>query len=285
MIDLHGLLRIITSYDPDTKAKNEEVTKREALCGGRFKKYQDTCELLFKNLSKCGDLVFFVDGSLVTEKLCHWIAGNEEKYHLSLEVIEMIDQGKSVSDICRATKELPRFTTHLSIVERIAKKYGNVMRSMTRECDSEIAKFAIENNAFVVLAEDSDFLIFKGDWKYFSLNELNIDTLKTKEYNRYALWNFLGLKNFFQMAMLATLSGNDLVNFDDVKRFHFQLTEGKFSIDRKFLALADFVKYELVERRTRDNVKIMLECAIYRGNWNRVRPNLLKSIEMYHTVS
>lgn len=239
-----------------------------------------------KNLSKCGDLVFFVDGSVVSDKLDHWMKSNHEKYLDAMKVMEMIYEGVKVREICEKFRAIQRSTFHLKIVEECAKRYGKLIKTISQECDAEIAKFANENSAFAVLAEDSDFLIFEGAWKYFSLNDLDIHQMTTKEFNKKALWNYLGLNHFYPMAMLATIAGNDLMKFDEVKRFHGRLlwkSGLEYSVENKFKAIADFVRFELRGVGRRDLTHFIAR-NINRDSVDRLKPMIESSIEMYHTV-
>jgi hypothetical protein len=223
---------------------------------------------------------------VTNDKLDHWMKSNHEKYIEAMQVMDMINEGEKLKEICGKFREIQRSTSHLKIVEETAKKYGKLIKTITQECDTEIAKYASEKRAFAVLAEDSDFLIFKGDWKYFSLHDLDIFRLTTKEFNKKALWNHLGLENFYQMAMLATMAGNDLMEFDEVKRFHSRLLRNlgwSYSVDNKFKAIADFVWNYLEGRNSRMIVDVMASEI----NWKekeRLKPLIRKSIEMYHTV-
>lgn len=286
VIDLHGILRLTRIFDPSTKSRNEHTAKLEILCGGRFSKYKINSETLIKNLSEIADLVFFVDGSVVNDKLDHWMNQNHKKYLETMEIFDQIYDGLKLCEIPKKFREIPPSTSSLKITQEIAKKYGKLIKTCTQEADAEIAKFASENRALAVLAEDSDFLIYKGNWKYFSTNSLNIYDLTTKEYNKKALWNFFGFNNFYQMAMLATLAGNDLVDFDEVKKFHGRLVNKlgwDFNIENKFHAIADFVWNKLNGRTSNYVVEVMAR-EINRNDQERLKSMIKSSISMYHTV-
>lgn len=73
--------------------------------------------------------------------------------------------------------------------------------------------------AIGILANDSEFLIYSGDFRFFSLRELKLengmnfhalDQLKTKEYNRAALPNVLDYRS---MIILSTFCGNELTSY------------------------------------------------------------------------
>ena len=74
----------------------------------------------------------------------------------------------------------------------------------------------IKYNAFGILSGDSDFLIhqFPPDVTVFSIKHLNFE-LDTKAYDRQKLADFLGLE-MKELPLLATLRGNDFMNFKDL---------------------------------------------------------------------
>lgn len=55
-----------------------------------------------------------------------------------------------------------------------------------------------------------------GSWRYWSIKNINRDGYTTLEYNKEALRAKLGL-SMAQLPLFATLGGNDIVQYDDVK--------------------------------------------------------------------
>jgi len=89
-------------------------------------------------------------------------------------ILEKIDQKWTVDEIIENVQNLPKVKSHSKIAKVLAKRYGNIKTAMDRECDAEMAKFACENpRVLAILADDSDFLIYPGNWKYFSLRDLD----------------------------------------------------------------------------------------------------------------
>ena len=140
--------------------------------------------------------------------------------------------------------DLPTTISHLEIAFDLAEKYGTLKTAMDRECDAEMAQFACRNSrVLAILSDDTDFLIFSGNWKYFSLQELDHETLKTKEYSRKALRYYLNL-NDQELVLLSTLNGNDVIRFDDISYFHKSLRiRNHFDPALRFPALARYIKY------------------------------------------
>lgn len=97
--------------------------------------------------------------------------------------------------------------------------------SPTQDGDKACVAMAEKHNAFGILTQDSDFLIYqyKPDIHLFSIKHLDFETLNTLEYDRFALARHLGLR-IDQLPMLATLKGNDHIHFTDMKGFHSRLT-------------------------------------------------------------
>lgn len=96
-------------------------------------------------------------------------------------------------------------------------------------CDSAIAKFAVEKHALAVIACDSDFLIFQGDFQWWDSNTIHMADMKAKRFNRIELRKLLKLSND-QMKYLATIAGNDYTE---------PLVNRKYS---NFFEIADFCR-------------------------------------------
>lgn len=106
------------------------------------------------------------------------------------------------------------------------------------ECDTELSRYATMNNAVAVVADDTDFLIYEGNWKYWSARSLNLAKLTTREYCRPALRMALGLTQK-QLPIFATLAGNDIIRYDFVQPFHHRL---RLTRNNRFDKLAHFVR-------------------------------------------
>lgn len=108
----------------------------------------------------------------------------------------------------------------LNVIEDSCKKYGQLRYAVDYECDKELARFAYQNpRVLAVFSNDSDFMIFPGEWRYFSIKDLDFkDLLHTKEFNRKALREYLKL-NTREMAIFATLAGNDIIRIEELRKF------------------------------------------------------------------
>lgn len=196
--------------------------KFEMLCGGRHQIYRQIFEDFLGRLSAVADLVFFEDGPLPLEKLGTWLGRQRDRYDRTAKIMDMIDDNVPLSEICKLheSRELPRITTFVDMMEIVAMRFGKLIWTVTKECDAELARYANNNSSVLaVLAEDSDFLIFAGKWQYWSLLNLDKATMETCEYSREALRNYLEV-NDQQLSIIATLAGNDVLAFKDVHKFH-----------------------------------------------------------------
>lgn len=143
-----------------------------------------------------------------------------------MKIMEKIYEGVSIKEI--ADRHNFFVNTTLSVIEHIAKQYGTLNYAVNKECDQEIAQFATKNTRVLgVFSDDSDFLIFGGRWRYFSMKFLNPYTFNTKEYNRVALRTYLNLTDF-QLSLWATCLGNDIIPLKQVRHFHVSLRCDKF---------------------------------------------------------
>lgn len=190
------------------------------LCGGRHQEIKENVESLFKQLKPVSNLVFFEDGSVEKLKEKTWLKRSNDKYDRCINVLNCIYKNMPLNDIIHElSHKLVNINTHLETIEYLARMYGELIIAITTECDSEIAQYANKNkNVFAILADDSDFLIYAGNWRYFSLDQLDFETLNSKEYNRVALREYLDLSEK-GLVVLSTISGNDLTKNYDFTRF------------------------------------------------------------------
>lgn len=185
------------------------------------------------------------EGPVCPAKLPEWIDRQNQESIRSQKVSSLINQERPLEEIIKDVKNISVPISHLEIVEYLAKKHGTLKTAIDKECDTEMAQFACQNSrVLAILADDSDFLIFPGHWRYFSLRDLNQKTFETKEYNRKALRDNLDL-NDKELVLLSTLNGNDVISFDrDTFYFHKSLIEERHSALKRFPAIAKYIKEE-----------------------------------------
>lgn len=209
------VIDLISLYTPLSQHDEKGV-----LFGGRFNLAYVAIDDFFAKLKSLGaKLEFFHDGPVQESKTETWCERQDGKYSNRLKLIEAVDAGTTVEELL-SQYEIP--SNVLYPLKHVAKKYGGFRLSMSRECDQELAAFATKARAFAVLSDDSDFLIYEGSWKYWSTRELELSTLFTMEFNRPALVEHLGL-SFKQMPLFATLSGNHIMPYEVVRKFHITL--------------------------------------------------------------
>lgn len=252
----------------------------ETLCGGRHSHYRKVLETLLTRLSAVADLVFFEDGPTVSEKMFTNMERRNRAYERSIFILDQVYEGKKVEEIVKDSYDIPRLTTFLTMIEETAKKFGKLIVTVTKECDTEIARYAINNpSVLAVMSNDSDFLIFSGRWRYFSLNGIELKHLTTLEFNRLALRECLGL-NDKQLMILSTLGGNDIIKRDELKSFH---KKNKLKTpEEKFHFLARFIK-----RLPMDFYPLLnaIACEVLRSNRPETKNRIEDSLKQYSTVS
>lgn len=210
VIDLYGFMSII------------KADKVKTLYGGSHRQCFKDIDDLFRRLSEVAVLVFYQDGPVVEQKGFTFMKRRNEQYTALIEMIDRVNQNVPISEIIadRGHKPVPSIRSGYEFLSELATKYGRRVVSTTTECDAEIAQFACQNPSVIaVIAEDSDFLIFPGKWRYFSTQNLNLETLETKEYSRVALRRFLALDDK-QLTIFATIAGNDILRYEEVRHCH-----------------------------------------------------------------
>ncbi|KAJ6643625.1 Constitutive coactivator of peroxisome proliferator-activated receptor gamma [Pseudolycoriella hygida] len=186
------------------------------------------------------ELVFFCDGRVQKNKNDVWIQRQDEKYAKTLKIFDEIEESKGSLKFVDSMRDddFPGLTTTIHGLVNVCRRHGEFKLSMNVECDTELSRFATMNNAVAIVADDTDFLIYEGNWKYWSARKLNLLHLTTMEYCRPALRMALGLSQK-QLPMFATLAGNDIIRHDFVQPFHRQLRLTRYN---RFQKLAQLVR-------------------------------------------
>jgi hypothetical protein len=233
---------------------------------------------LFSHLSAEGaELIFFIDGFIQSKKFQTWTFRQNRKYNKHIDIMDQIYHESSLKNIVDRHGSSFYTNTFLSVIEASCLEYGQLNYAVINECDQEIAEFASKNpRVLAVMSNDTDFLIFPGPWRYFSTKDLNSANL-TLEFDRKGLQNLLKL-NSFEMAILATISGNDFVSYDPtLRRFHEKFA---FRTMTKFPALANYIKQQKFVKKNLIEIACCLEYEIYRTSQQTVN-RIIASIRSY----
>jgi len=232
----------------------QDVIKRD-INGGDFIGYKRTWASILENFEKAGIKVIFVcDGALDFLRRRVWM---ERKYkQMSQDIIPMLNairlghypKSGKISRVPDPSKY------RVQKLLRYELGYNDVVFTSAPHQDPDKAcAAAVEKyNAFGILSSDTDFLIhqFPPEVKVFSIKHLNVETLDTVAYDRQKLAEHLGLK-MEQLPLLATLKGNDFLNFKDLIHFHRNLMQAKngnfLHLNNVFPKLADFIRRQGVD--------------------------------------
>lgn len=254
----------------------------DMLCGGRHNVYREMIENMLTRMDEVADLVFFEDGPVVSGKFDTFVKRQNDKYKKSLKIIDKVYDHKPLQRIIDGSGDIPSSTTHLALMEAAARRFGKLIVTVTKECDAELVQYANRVQAMAVLADDSDFLVFSGNWRYWSLRKINMDTLETLEYNKLALRRYLNL-SIEQMKVLATLGGNDILQYEDVRKFHDAYCVHQAS--EKFPFLADFIRKHLNMRYNSYEMIDVIANKVLRDDRKETLDKISESLMQYSTVS
>lgn len=178
----------------------------EVILGGRHNVYLRTVTDFFTTLVENGaKLVFFCDGQVRSEKMNEWCNRRNEEYQRSIYTLHAIDNGiHQMSDkrCGRGCKNI------VNCLLKTVEQFGEIITTSSTDCDAAIANYAVANNALAVIANDSDFLIYDGNWQFWDGNCFNLNRLTTKCFKRNILRRHLNLTSD-EMKLFATMSGND----------------------------------------------------------------------------
>ncbi|XP_063700763.1 uncharacterized protein LOC134831055 [Culicoides brevitarsis] len=268
---------VLLVIDLDSMMNHCCTIDAEMLCGMRTEVYCARIDEFFQKLLIAGaKLIFFSDGPPQDDKHPTWIQRQNRKYEEQLAVIDKIEHHVPLREILAAG--CPTTTLIGSVLRKKAKKYGSLHISMDNECDLELAAFATKNAAFAVLGDDSDFLIYAGEWQYWSVKQMDEEKMTTTAYNRAALRAHLALSQE-QMPVFGALGGNDIVQFEDIKGFH-----NRIGWRDKFDNIAHYVRPLPLNFVEREEIfdKITRDVFSHRSDWQKFKSFLKSGIEIYN---
>ncbi|XP_055310152.1 uncharacterized protein LOC129573547 [Sitodiplosis mosellana] len=213
------------------------LTKKEedAICGGRHQIALENWKKMLNALKSTGSsLVFFSDLNIQVGKVDEWLNRRNEEFLIYTEIYDLIDSGISLREVIERQSDKKSVSSTFYGMAVIAREYGQFNYSIRRECDLEIANYAKNNNALAVITNDTDFLIFDGNWRLWSPQDIHItqsNRLKTIEYNRNGIANTCSLARH-QLPLFATLLANDFTHgyYNQLARFYCSMGPMKYRI-------------------------------------------------------
>lgn len=234
----------------------------ERLCGGNYKKLHNIFENFFHQLTMAGaQLVFFGDGAVNDAKFDTWCKRRNADYAKYTTIFQVVSS-TSIRDIVKIFS--PHMTAAIKDLQDLCRRYGTYRAAIDIECDTEIAKYANENDALAVFGNDTDYMIYEGKWKYWSIKHLMLErnNYNTLEFDKQALRDYLHL-NDKKMVLFSMIAGNDVIPYDTVKELHKKIHCMNGIKDRKyeywknhFLDIARYVQ-TFPDILTNDDIKLL----------------------------
>lgn len=220
------------------------LSNAEVICGPAYRKIHTIFDDRFQQLKSFDvELHFFAHGPAYSKDFETWTRKESEKYLDSIAVIDKIDSNVPIEKIKKLEKP-PGATTSTYDLLAICKKYGTVHVSLNSKYIADVVKYSNSHNVLAIVGNSSHFLIFDGDWRYWSCRDIGLteQSWNTLEFNKSALLEYIGLSQL-QMAMLATIAGNEFVTFETVVLFHRRIHGSGIVYHKEhFLKLAEYVQ-------------------------------------------
>ncbi|CAD7091866.1 unnamed protein product [Hermetia illucens] len=208
----------------------------ELILGGRYDIYAINFQSTMRKLDLLDvELAFFIDGTSSEDKIPKRLERRIQEYNRAAPALSEISSFGFPTESTLSMMNLRLPTPFLTYIPSLAREFGTVHVSVLNDCDVEAAEYATKNDALAILTNDTDYLIFEGPWHFWSSTDLNINTLTTNKFNRDALRAHLNLRSE-QMAIMATLAGNDFVSSSSFPDFN----EIAWLIQSKNLSVNDY---------------------------------------------
>uniref|UniRef100_A0A336MD79 CSON013631 protein n=1 Tax=Culicoides sonorensis TaxID=179676 RepID=A0A336MD79_CULSO len=188
-IDLEGLLNTFTN-------------KYQNVCGIRSDVFLQKTRKFFKRFVSAGArLAFFGDGPIVYKTQETWFNKKQNKYNQRLKLFDRMNENGLIA-VQNIKYMTPPNSLIKSLLREVAKDFGPLIISTEYECDTVLAAYATKNNAYAVLTDDTDFLLYPGNWKVWFIKDLDKINFNILQYDPAILRNTLGLAEL-QMPLFA----------------------------------------------------------------------------------
>lgn len=159
-----------------------------------------------------------------------WVGKENTSYMEAIAAFDKIDELGNTDDLERYYSNLsssnefifwfPRVLSIHHMLIDIAKKYGELVGPPSEEKLSfallDQAMLASERNAYALIGFESFYLIHQGRWKYWSSNDLDLESMTVSEYDKDKILRHLGLQ-YFHMPLFVILTGCDALEAKYVK--------------------------------------------------------------------
>uniref|UniRef100_A0A1B6DDU3 XPG-I domain-containing protein n=1 Tax=Clastoptera arizonana TaxID=38151 RepID=A0A1B6DDU3_9HEMI len=227
---------LVNQYKLDTGIQNPVVVVDALACyrhlyadlewvtGPQTKEFKEQLKFFVSQFKKLGiTLVFFFDGPTPDVKRCTWVQRRMDTMIKVYKIMDLLKDGNKTTDVSSDLFMLPIGLN--SFVMIYLKEECNIeVYSAVEECDEEINAFAVQHNCFAVLSQDSDYMIYEGNYLYLSMKSLNLEKMTIAFYSRKELARNLGI-SLQDLPLFATLAGNDIISVDKLRVFHQNLVK------------------------------------------------------------
>ncbi|XP_035698420.1 constitutive coactivator of peroxisome proliferator-activated receptor gamma-like [Branchiostoma floridae] len=204
--------------------------------GGQWQEFLTSLQNFVQDFQSAGiEVVFIFDGVVEKSKRPVWISRRKSELKTVKKIFQHIRTTKREPN--RRLLCLPPGTGMFAGLG--LKSLGIRVYHSLVEADREIAEFAVSEDCFGILSQDSDFLIYDmGAASYFSAQSLKRRKggFTTVRYRADELCDHLGLERS-DLPLLSCLLGNDVIPHTKLENFHSRAARGSQLIP----ALAKFI--------------------------------------------
>lgn len=213
----------------------------ENLCGTRSHLLQKRLRAFFQRLKNAGaKLVFFDENRFVYKPLHDQIMRRTNRYRQHNKFLSACNEGVSLS---RFVENHPKSgfvnTGTQALVREVALQFGPLFFSFNEPKARTVARYAAENNGFVVISNNCDKIIYESIKKIWLSDSINFEMavfddlpLLLSEVKSESLVKEFGLSPGEETALFASVAGNDFLKRD------FQQ---HFKADNRLQLVADYV--------------------------------------------
>lgn len=249
------------------------------LLGGRYSLNLSYFRHFFKLLKKANaELVFFVAAKTLSDDFVIFIPDREDEYIKHIQLLDDIDasDGNTAAYVTRKTIDIKAPPAMEVNLQKLARDFGKLHTNYFRH-NQEIAQYIQQHNGSIlaILTNDTDFMVFDGDFQFWRANDIDMNELSVFVYCRNELREHLQLDTQHSQ-LLSALSGSIYLPCDVLMDFYGRIGICSCAEGRHISQLAHYIRVKI---QSKCSVPFMeqIACDVFGQKYTNLEMNAIEN--------
>lgn len=239
------------------------------LMGGRYSLNLLYFNNFFQSLNNArAELVFFVAEKTLSDEAAIFIPDREKEYIKYIQILDEIDAsaGDIGAYVAQRQSDIKAPMAMELNLQKLVRNFGKMQTNHFRH-NQEIAQYAKQHDDSIlaIITNDTDFMIFDGNFQYWRANDITMKDLTVFGYCREKLRKLLEL-NTQQLELLSALSGSIYLPCDVLTDFYFQIGIHSTTYGKHIAPLAYYISNKMQTESVTSNIE-KIACDVFGKNY------------------